>query len=809
MSGFLQDVRYGLRTLIRTPGFTAIAVTVLAIGIGANSVVFSLANAFFLRPLAAPDPENIVRVYSNRYSNTPYRWFVEYRDRNSTLVGLAASQLQSLALRIDTETEHAFGTIVSGDYFPILGVAAARGRLLGPADDLAGAPAVVVLSHAFWARRFASAPDVMGRTLALNGQPFTIVGVAERNFTGVIHPLVGEFWVPLAADAVLRPVADPAARLDTISLHLIGRLKPGVDRARAQADLDTIGRQLQRARGEPGDRQAVTVYGSRVLVPEFSSPMTAFVGVLMTLVGVVLLIICVNLANLVLARAAGRRVELAIRRSLGAGRGRLARQPLTENLLLALAGASAGALLAFWSTRLLSAIRLPTPVPIVVDLSIDGRVLAFTTVVTLGATLAFGLLPALTASQIDLGRALKDTRSSGSTRLRSAFLVVQVSLSVLLLVAAGLFVRSFRQLQSADPGFEASGIVTATFDLETRGYPEERGREFIRSLTSRLEAAPGVAAVNFVDIVPVTLSNSTTYLLRDRDEPPAPGLTPPTPPIHTNAVTPGHFRTLGIAMIAGRDFTDVDDAAAPRVAIVNETLARTFWPGQAALGQRLRPLRARASEEAIEVIGVVRDSKYATVGEAPKPFIYRPFGQAYTPLVTVLIRSAGPRASVTSLVAREVQALDPALALFNVQTLSEAMSVSLLPTQIAGGLLGALGLVVLALAALGVYGVLSFLVRARTREIGLRVAIGATPASVVMLVIRQAVTWTVVGIAIGCGAAALATRFLQAFLYGVSPTDPLTFGGVALVLATVALAAALVPAVRASRLDPLAALRES
>jgi predicted permease len=666
----------------------------------------------------------------------------------------------------------------------------------------------VVLSHAFWTRRFGAAPDVIGRALSLNGHPFTIIGVAGQEFTGAIHPLVGEFWVPLTTDAVLRPALDSAARLDTISFHLIGRLKPGIDRARAQADLDTIGRQHRRERGDPDNRQAVTVYGSRVLVPEFSSPVTAFVAVLMTLVAVVLLIVCVNVANLVLARAASRRVEWAIRQSLGAGRGRLVRQLLTENLLLALAGASGGVLLAFWCARLVSAIRLPTPVPIVVDLSIDVRVLAFTAVLTLGATLAFGMVPALTASQIDLGGALKDARSSGSHRVRSAFLVVQVSLSVVLLIAAGLFVRSFRHLQASDPGFEASGLVTATFDLETRGYPEGRGREFIRALARRLEAAPGVADVNLVDIVPLTLSSSTTFLLRDADALPAPGETPSTRPIHTNAVTPGHFRTLRIATIAGRDFTELDDEAAPRVAIVNETLARMFWPGRAPLGQRLRPLRARTSGEAIEVIGVVQDSKYATVGEEPRPFMYRPLGQAYVPRLTVLIRSAGSQVSASSLVAREVRALDPALALFNVQTLSEAMSVSLLPTQIAGGLLGALGLLVLALAALGVYGVLSFLVRSRTREIGFRVAMGATRPAVVTLMTRQAVTWTVVGIAIGSGAAALATRFLRAFLYGISPTDPLTFGGVALLKAAVALVAALVPAVRASRLDPITALRE-
>ncbi len=805
MAILLQDLRYGIRTLIRTPGFTAIAVTLLAIGIGANAVVFSFVNAFFLRPLPASDPASLVRVYSNRYSNTPYRSYLEYRERNSTLAGLAASQLQTFGLRIGAETEHAFGAIVSGEYFPVLGIVPAMGRLIGPSDDLATAPPVVVLSHAFWRQRLGGAPDVVGRTIALNDHPFTIVGVAQPDFRGMTLPIVGDLWVPLAADAVLRPALDPAVRLDTIRLHLVGRLKPRIDRARAQADLDTIGRQLSRARGEPDDRQAVTVYGSTVLVPEFSSPVAAFLAALMTLVALVLLIICVNLANLVLARAAGRRAELAIRQSLGAGRARLVRQLLTENALVALAGAAAGVSLAIWCTRLLMLVTLPTPFPLALDLSVDVRVLAFSAAAAIAAALAFGVVPALSASSIDLVSAVKSTGGgSRHGRLRSAFLVAQVALSVLLLIAAGLFVRSLRHARSIDPGFDAAGILTASVDVETHGYSESRGRALIQSLTRRLEAAPGIAAVNIADIVPVTLSNSTTFLLRDADAPPAPGQRPPTPPIYTNAVAPGHFRTLRIPMLAGRDFSDRDDAAAPRVAVVNETLARTFWPGESALGQRLRPLRAG---DIIEVVGVVRDTKYVTLGEAPRPFMYRPLSQDYTPRLTMLVRSVDPPESAAATIRQAVRELDAALAVFNVVLLSDAMSVSLLPTQVAGTLLGGLGILALALAALGVYAMLSFLVRSRTPEIGLRVALGATPRAVATLVVRQATTWIVGGILIGMTIAFAASRLLGAFLFGISPTDPLTFVGVAVLLGLVALIAALVPAVRASRLDPLVALR--
>ena len=806
----VQDLRYGVRILVKNPGFTVIAVAVLALGIGANATVFSLANAFFLRPLPVSDPESVVRVYSNRYSNTGYRSYIEYRDRNSTLDSLAAFQMQSFGLRIEAETEHTFGTIVSGEYFSVLGVASARGRLLAPSDDRAAAPPAVVLSYGFWKRRFGASSDVVGKTIALNDQPFTIVGVAAEGFTGVMTPLVADLWVPLAADALLRPALDPATRLDTTSFHLVGRLKPGVDRARAQADLDTIGRQLRLARGEPDQGQAITVYGSTMLHPEISPPVTAFTTVLMTLVALVLLIVCVNLANLVLARAVAREAELAIRQSLGAGRGRLIRQMLAENLLLSLAGAVLGLAIAFWCTHLLMAVHLPTPFPVALDLSIDVRVLAFTTVAAVVATLAFGIMPALSASKIDLVRAVKGIGGDGPRhgRLRSAFLVAQVSMSVLLLIAAGLFIRSFRHAQSIDTGFNTDRILTASIDLETRGYSAARGREFIRSLRNSLEAAPDVVSVNVVDIVPVTLSNRTMYLLRDGDVEPAPGQLPPMPQVNANAVGPGHFRTLQIGMVAGRDFTDLDCDATPRVAIVNETLARRFWPRKDAMGQRLRVLGTAANaSNVIEVIGVVHDSKYVTVGEESRPFMYRPLAQAYTPRVTMLVRSAGMPASVLSTIKQEVRSLDPALAVFNIATLTEAMSVSLLPARIAGGLLGVLGMLALVLAALGIYGVLSFLVRSRTREIGVRVALGATPGAVTTIVVGQAMTWTVAGAVIGMTLAFLLTRFLETFLYGISPTDPLTFVGVTLLLALVALLACWLPARRAAKIDPMTALR--
>ena len=809
MPNLARDLRYGFRTLTRTPGFTAMSVAVLALGIGVNATVFSLANAVFLRPLPVFSPSEIVRVYANRYSNVRYRTYAALRDRNSTLAGLAAFQGQSFGLRIDADVEHAFGEVVSGNYFPILGVAPAMGRLIAPPDDRTGAPPVAVLSHAFWVRRFGASPSVIGRTISLNGQPFTIVGVAASRFVGVLAPLVGDFWVPLATDSLLRPALDQATRLDTMSFHLAGRLRPGVNRARAQADLDTIGRQLRAAEGEPERLQpAVTVYGSTMLHPEASQPVTIFMAALMTVSGLVLLIVCVNVANLVLARAAGRDVELALRQSLGAGRGRLIRQLLTENLILSAAGAAGAVAIAFWATRLLMAVRIPAPVPLAIDLGLDLRVLAFTTLVGMIATLAFGVAPALTVSRINLVDALKGISGSGPkhSRLRSAFLVTQVSMSVLLLIVAGLFIRSFRHAQSIERGLVTANVLTASVDLETRGYTALRGHEFIRAIRERLQASPGVISANVVDILPLTLSNSTTSLLRDGDAPPVPGAPTATPTIYTNAIGPGHFETLRIPLLAGRDFSDRDSADSPAVAIVNETLARRFWPEKDPVGQRLHPV-GEANAASIEVIGVVRDSKYVTVGEEPRPFLYRPLTQQYTPRLTFIVRTAdAPDAALTT-VRREVTALDAGLAIFNVATMADATAISLLPAKLAGRLLAALGFLALALAALGIYGVLSYLVRSRTREIGIRVAIGATSRAVAGMVVRQAMTWTVAGALIGLVLAFVITRFLGGFLYGISPTDPLAFGGAALVLVCVAAVASFVPARRASRLDPLVALR--
>ena len=805
----LQDLRYGLRTLGRTPGFTTVAILVLALGIGANATVFTLVNAFFLKPIDATDPDRIVRVYSGRGANTSQRLYLDYRDRNATLEGLAAVQVVSVGLRIDRETEHGFGQIASGNYFSLLGVPAARGRVLSASDDRPEAPAVVVLAYAFWRQRFVAAPDVIGRTLSINDRPFTIVGVAPEGFTGILKPLTGDFWVPLSADTVLRPALDPGARLDSLSLHLVGRLKPGVSITRAQADLDTLGRALRAAAGEPPlDRQVVSVYPGSQLHVEIAPPIKAFVSVLMAVTLLMLLIVCTNVANLVLARAASRQVEMAVRQSIGAGRGRLIRQLLTENLLLSGAGALGGVAFAYWCTRLLMAAPLPVPVPLALNLPIDWRVLGFTALVAMLATVLFGIAPAMASSRVDLVGVIKGFGGSDRRhgRARAAFLVAQVSMSVLLLVTAGLFILAFRAAQSIGTGFDGSHVLTASVDLQARGYTPERGRAFVRTLIDRLETAPGIAAANAIDITPLTLSNNAGFFLRDGDIALAPNQRPALPMVYLNAVGPGHFKTLAIPIIAGRDFTALDTETAPAVVIVNETLARRFWPGQTAIGQRLRD---GGGTNAMEVIGVARDSKYVSVGEDERPFMYRPFAQAYTPQVTMLVRAAGAPGSVLPVITQAVRELDPGVPVFNVATMDAATSVSLLPAKLAGRVLTVLGVLALSLSALGTYGVLSFLVRSRSRELAIRLAIGAAPRDIATLVIRHALTWTGTGTVIGLGLALIVTRFLASFLYGINPTDLFTFVSVPVLIALVAGLAAFLPARRASRQDPLVTIRDA
>jgi putative ABC transport system permease protein len=798
---FLADVRYGGRVLLRSPGFTFVAVAALAIGIGANLTIFGFAKELLLSaPPGVADPERVVRVFTNRFSNTAYANFEAYRDRNHTFVALAAFRDESMSLRGEGAPEQIFGLGVSGNYFNALGVPTAIGRPILPADDRADGPGVVVISDRLWRLRWAANPGVLGQTITLNGRSAAIIGVAPSAFTGTLAPFLPDVFVP---------VTQYRHGGEISSVQLIGRLRPGVAIGEAQADLMTLAAAMVIGAAPDRPRPMVTVYWARTLAPEIAMPAAVFIGLLLAVVGLVLLLACVNIANLLLSRSAARTREIGIRTAIGASRSRLVRQLLTESLLLAAAGGVAASLLAIAVARPIAAAAgsLPSPAPIGLAFVVDWRLIAAAVGLSLLTTVAFGLVPALQSSKHHVLPALKDgaaTAAPKQSRLRAVFLTTQVAMSTLLLVLAALFVRGLVSAQTLDRGLVADGVLAASIDLESAGYNQARGAIVYEQLLERLERTPGLTSANIVDIVPLTLSNRADEMVsegqRERGN---------ATLVYRNRVTPGHFRTLGIPLVVGRDFDARDRAQATAVVIVNETLARRFWPGENPIGKRLRELTDRGAPRPwFEVVGVARDSKYATVGEDPKPFMYRPMAQDYTPAGTVMVKTRGNAADALPLVRAAVADIDPNMALFSVMTLDSATSISLLPVKVAATVAGTLGVLALILGAIGLYGVMSYLVRQRTREIGIRMALGAERGTVVGLVTGHGMRWTGIGLVVGLAASFAVAKLIAGFLYGVGPADPTAFVGIALLLIGTAYVACYIPARRASRIDPLAALRE-
>ena len=812
MSTFLADVRYGCRVLLRSPGFSFVAVAALAIGIGANLTIFGFAKDLLLSPPAGvADADRVVRAFTNRFSNTGYVDYEAYRDRNHTFVALAAFRAESLSLRLEGAPEQIFGLAVSGNYFNALGVPAAIGRSILQADDRPDAPGVVMISDRFWRLRWASNPGVLGQTITLNGRPTTVIGVAPRAFIGTMAPFMPDVFVP---------VTQPRHGAPTASVQMIGRLRPGTTIGEAQADLTTLAASFDRAPTADRRRPMLTLYAARTLVPEIAMPAAIFAGVLLAVVGLVLLLACVNIANLLLSRSVARTREIGIRAALGASRGRLVQQLLTESLLLAAAGGVAAAVLAVVAARPIAAAAgaLPSPAPIGLGFVVDWQLIAAAVGLSVLTTVVFGLMPALQSSRHDLLPALKDgagTAGPKQSRLRGVFLTTQVAMSTLLLVLAALFVRGLVSAQILDRGLVSDGVLAASIDLESAGYAADRGALVYEQLLERLERTPGIAAANIVDIVPLTLSNRADEMVSDGQRGAA-----DAPLVYRNRVTPGHFRTLGIPLVLGRDFDARDRAQSAAVAIVNEALARRFWPGENPVGKRLqvRPDREppgappRESEGRsnpwFEVVGVARDSKYVTIGEDPKLFIYRPMAQEYTPTGVLLVKSRGNAGDVLPLVRAAVAAIDPNLPLFSVMSLDSLTSISLLPVKIAATVAGTLGILALLLGAIGLYGVMSYLVRQRTREIGIRMALGAQRGAVVDLVTRHGMRWTGIGLAIGLTISLAVAKLIAGFLYGVGAADPIAFIGIAVLLIATAYVACYIPARRASQIDPLAALRE-
>jgi predicted permease len=804
-----RDLRYGLRMLARSPGFTAVAVVSLALGIGANTAIFSLVNAALLRPLPVERPEQMMSltnaVETRMFPTFSYPNYKDIRDRNDVFRGLIAYRFAPLSVSYDGVNERQWGYVVSGNYFDVLGVKAALGRMISEDDDrLPGAHPVTVVSYQCWQQRFGSDPALIGKSLIVNGLGYTVIGVAPRGFFGTEIIAAPELWFPMAMQSQVEVGNSWLDNRGAEYVFVQGRLNSGVGVAQARAALDSIALQLEREYPDFNEGKRLGLQPIGIMGGVMRGAVLGFTGMLMAVVGFVLLLACTNLANLLLARATERRKEIAVRLALGASRLRLVWQLMAESMLLAVGSGVLGLLLAYWLVTLAPMLKPPVDVPLLIDLHMDHRVLIFTCLTSLVTGVLFGLLPALQATKVDLLTALKDEPSSGGYRrswLKSGMIVLQVALSLMLLVGGGLMLRALQRAQTLDLGFNPEHAVEVSFDLRLQGYDKARGLEFQRRLLDRVRALPGVQSAGIVDLPPVDLHFSRTTVFAEgqqleRDA--------KAPRAMISRVSPGYLRAMSTSLMQGRDFTEQDDEKAPPVALINETFARRFWPGQDAIGKRFS--QGSPDSRPIEVIGVVENGKYALLSEDPQPLVCRPLSQAYSGATTVIARGQTDPRELLGLIRNEAQQLDPHLPLSG-KLLAEQMAVSLLPARIAASIFGTFGALALALAAIGIYGVMSYTVSRRTHEIGVRVALGAQTSDVLKLAIGQGMRLALLGVVIGISAALALARLMTSLLFGVSAADPLTYAGTAALLMAVALLACYIPARRATKIDPMVALR--
>jgi predicted permease len=815
LDNLFQDIRFGLRLLRKSPLFTATAALSLAIGIGANTTIFSIVNALLFRPLPGlAAPERLVDLgrtdRGEGFDTVSYPYYRAVRERATTLEGVYALDLEPVPISLGgrAEAEHVYGTLVSGNYFSVLGTRAVAGRLIEDRDDVTvGGHPVTVISHELWERRFAADPNIVGQTISLNSHPFTVIGIAPRGFQGttLIKP---DVWVSLSmlVEAMPRETADMLNSRRASWLIMGGRLKEGVAIQQAQSEMTAIAAALQREFPDDYRERGIAVAGTAI-IPGRINVVTAFMGLLMVIVGLVLLIACVNVAGMMLARAAARRREVAVRLAIGAGRGRLVRQLMTEAVLVFAAGGVIGVIVSPLLTSLLMALLPHLPFPVVLAVATDWRVLAFAGSLMLVTAVLSGLAPALQASRGELLPALKtEGLDSGprKLRLRSAFVVGQVTMSLLLVVAAGLFLRALQHAANIQPGFDQEHVDVATLDLSLAVYRDESGGLFLREVVQRLGAMPGVESATVTADLPLDGGRMGFGGLR------VPGMVGPDGrdglDADWNAVEPGFFRTLKIRLVSGRDFTERDARGAPLVAIVNEALARRAWPNRDAVGQRLLADVGERDAQTLTVVGVASDAKLVSLGGAVEPYIYVPMSQRYISRLSLLVRRTSDASAVPQ-IRSLLREMNPNLPLTEALPLSEVTAIGLVPQRIAASVAGSLGLVGLILAALGIYGVTAYAVSGRTREIGIRIALGADEGRVLRFVLRQGLMLAGIGVTIGVLLAGAGSTLIESLLFGVRPLDPATFFGTCLLFALVTLAATYIPARRATKVDPMVALR--
>ena len=810
METFWRNLQYSLRTLRKRPGFTLTVVITLALGIGANATIFTWIKAVLLEPLPGIEqPERLVEVWGATRNNSAlslsYLDYLDYRDRNVVFSGLAAHQVQPLNLGRGGKPERVWGAVVSGNYFNVLGVKALIGRtFLSEEDRTPNSHPVAVIGYGLWQRDFGADPKVIGRTITLNEHDFTIIGVTPKEFGSPFAGIALDAWTPvMMKDYVALPhfsLTDRGSRW----LMVMGRLKPGVTVVQAQANIAAIARQLERTYRQTNDQMGAAVYLLSQSPFSLKRSMQSALAVLMAAVAIVLLIACANIANLLLARAASRRKEIAVRLALGSTRWRMLGQMLTESFVLASCGAAVGLTLAFWTARSLPAFLPPYGIQVSFDTRPDVVVLAFTLGLTVITTVLFGLAPALQASKPDLVAALKDNAAAlgqGQRKfpLQHALVISQMALSTVALISAGLFVRSLREAYEADPGFDPHRVLLASFDPFLSGHDDNHGREFYRRLIERVRTLPGVQSVTLARRLPLTLSGiAFANVVID-------GYTPAKDEdMHLNyeTVGPDYFRTMRIPLVQGRDFDERDNEHARGVVIINETMARHYWTGGDALGRRIK-----LDKSWLQIVGIAKDVKNRTLNEALQPFLYVPFLQDYRSNMILVARTVIEPKTMFHAVRAETAALDPKIPMFDAKTFEQHIGLSLFLQRMAATILSIFGMLALSLAAVGVYGVMAYAVSQRTRELGIRISIGASRSDVLKLILGQGLTLSVVGLIGGLVTALVVTRFSAHLLYGVSSADPVTFTVIALLLLGVAVVSGYFPARRATRIDPVVALR--
>jgi putative ABC transport system permease protein len=815
MDSLIKDIRYAVRGLIKRPGFVAIAVITLALGIGANTAIFSLVNSVLLRSLPVDRPSQIVSVAvrgkEDSMSAFSYPNYKDFRDRsNDVLSGLLVYRFVPLSLSRGGLNERIWGYEVSGNYFDVLNVKAIQGRTFLPEEDRTkNSNPVIVVGYDCWQRRFGGDPNLVGKDVLLNNHQFKVIGVAPQGFKGTELVYSPEIWLTASMMEWAEPGATWLDNRNNKNFFAVGRLKDGVSATQAEASLNLLSQQLAKEYPDSNEGQSIKIVPPGFILPELRGAVVSFTGVLMAAVGLVLLVTCTNLAGLMLARATDRRKEIAIRLAMGANRLRLIRQLLTESILLSFVGGAAGLMLALWIIKMLIALKPPIDFPLGLDVGVDWRVLLFSLLVSVAAGVIFGFAPALQSTRPNLTTALKDTAAQGGAvkaRLRSVLVVAQISISLVVLIAAGLVVRTLQQLQTMNPGFDTRNALTMSFDLGLQGYDDARGQQFYRQLTERLRSVPGVESAAVANYIPLSLNyNSRNTFIEGK-----PAQRGENVPTAMNASAgPGYFKTMGTPVLQGREFTDADHEKTEQVAVVNEYFVRRMMPELQSTAEAVGKRFSFHSSGGpfIRIVGVAQGGKYFNIAEDPRPFVWTPLSQDYESNGILVVRTKGNPEALFGAVRSQVQSLDPNLPLFDVKTFTEHMKFALFPAKVAATVLGVFGLVALMLAAIGVYGITSYAVSQRTHEIGVRMALGAQMGDVLRLVLSHGLKLTIVGAALGLFGAFLATRTITSVLYGVSATDPLTFGGVSLLLIGVALVACYVPARRATKVEPLIALR--